>query len=787
MASLRETILAIDDNPLNIKMLYEMLNGEYNFISANDGDSAIQKAVEHHPDLILLDVMMPGKDGFETCRQMKENPDIASIPVIFLTARSDKESLIEGLQAGAVDYISKPFRREELECRIRNHIKLVQSQNNLRTELYRRNLAQKQLAEKTRLLSLVTDNINDAVFVTTKEGSIVLASAACKKIFGIDCLSVIGKKLWEIANYDDENETIRAYFDRVINGGEPDGRFIFHDKDWVFVVIEAHASVISFADKEPDLVVFDADDVTMRAKSVSRFKKNTKLQNNLRLITVEISHITKFRKCMAYLTESLFKITQIDELVLLLGRADGKTEYYYINSNNEHCRYGIIPPSTKDYTQFLQLLKTEENELISNIQAPQLPREIAKRNHRFIIYPIKVETQLVGAFYIGKNDKSSIQPDTIYTIVTVGGLIKNLLNKNRFEQRIRKRDQELHQLFESSANAIVIINNDMKIERHNSRFTEMFDLKQGYYSHHDITSLFKGEVLKNITQLLERTAQSDKYEVAEMPYTASDNSKRFYETTCSKIDMGNTKLWMLIITDITKLKDIDRAIFSTITTTEERERTRMAMELHDGIGALLSSINIYINLILSGEMEKSEVRNILSLTKNLVDEAIQSAKEIANNLHPVILTRFGLVATISSFIEQIEQAGIVKIGFSYSKFKKLENKNLELTLYRIIHELINNTLKYAKARNIAISLTSQPTTIQLEYADDGLGIDLGEIKDKKTGMGMSNIEGRIKALNGICNFQTKPQKGFHVFIEIPYIAQENLTEDTYNNSDNEQN
>ena len=179
--------------------------------------------------------------------------------------------------------------------------------------------------------------------------------------------------------------------------------------------------------------------------------------------------------------------------------------------------------------------------------------------------------------------------------------------------------------------------------------------------------------------------------------------------------------------------------------------------------------------------------NTLSLTKSLVDEAIQSAKEIANNLHPVILTRFGLVATITSFIEQIESAGIIKVGFTHTNFRKIDNKNLELTLYRIIHELINNTLKYAKAHNIALSLTSQPTTIQLEYADDGLGIDLDAMKDKKSGMGMSNIEGRIKALNGICNFQTKQQKGFHVFIEIPYIAQENLTEDTTNNFDNEQN
>ena len=170
MAPLRELILAVDDNQVNIKMLYEMLNHDYNFISANDGSTAIEKATAHHPDMILLDVMMPGKNGFETCRELKSKPETANIPIIFLTARSDNESVIEGLQAGAVDYVCKPFRREELECRIRNHISLVKSQKDLSHELFRRNLAQKQLSEKTKLLSLVTDNINDAVLVCKPDG-----------------------------------------------------------------------------------------------------------------------------------------------------------------------------------------------------------------------------------------------------------------------------------------------------------------------------------------------------------------------------------------------------------------------------------------------------------------------------------------------------------------------------------------------------------------------------------------------------------------------------------------
>ena len=102
-----------------------------------------------------------------------------------------------------------------------------------------------------------------------------------------------------------------------------------------------------------------------------------------------------------------------------------------------------------------------------------------------------------------------------------------------------------------------------------------------------------------LTKLLDETLNNSKYETVEIPFLNPQGIKKFYEITASKINLSNTQtVCLLLITDITKLKDMDKTIFSTITSTEEKERTRMARELHDGLGALLSSINIYINLVL---------------------------------------------------------------------------------------------------------------------------------------------------------------------------------------------
>ncbi|OKH36879.1 GGDEF domain-containing response regulator [[Phormidium ambiguum] IAM M-71] len=120
-----KTILIVDDVPANLGILTDFLS-EANFevLVAQDGESAIQKLKYAIPDLILLDIMMPGIDGFETYERLKENPLYSQIPVIFISALSETNNLVKGLSLGAVDYIIKPFQKEEVLARIRNHIEL---------------------------------------------------------------------------------------------------------------------------------------------------------------------------------------------------------------------------------------------------------------------------------------------------------------------------------------------------------------------------------------------------------------------------------------------------------------------------------------------------------------------------------------------------------------------------------------------------------------------------------------------------------------------------------------
>jgi CheY-like chemotaxis protein len=126
-------ILIVDDTPANIGVLHKTLepHGHKIYISSS-GIGALNFLENNSPDLILLDIMMPGMDGFETCEKIKENEITKNIPIIFITAVSETDSIVKGFQLGAMDYITKPFRQEEVVARVSTQLKLKKAMMELR-------------------------------------------------------------------------------------------------------------------------------------------------------------------------------------------------------------------------------------------------------------------------------------------------------------------------------------------------------------------------------------------------------------------------------------------------------------------------------------------------------------------------------------------------------------------------------------------------------------------------------------------------------------------------------
>ena len=161
-------ILIVDDEERGCQALEILLAGQgYNLLFANSGPEALEIAANQTPDLILLDVIMPGMDGFEVCRRIRNNPDLAEAPVIMITSLDDKESCLEGIEAGADEFISKPFDKLELRARVRSVTRLNRFRN--------------MVSERTKFQSVI-EFAPDGIMIVDADLSIILTNPAMRRM-----------------------------------------------------------------------------------------------------------------------------------------------------------------------------------------------------------------------------------------------------------------------------------------------------------------------------------------------------------------------------------------------------------------------------------------------------------------------------------------------------------------------------------------------------------------------------------------------------------------------------
>jgi DNA-binding response OmpR family regulator len=169
-------LLIVDDLPENIKVLGNSLqNANYRISFATSGQQAIEMALKNDIDLILLDIMMPGMDGFEVCRQLKQEDRTDHIPIIFITAKTEKEDIVQGFECGAVDYVTKPFNSAELSARVQTHLELKRTKEILRDQAEELAWTNKRLMKKNQKLERALEEIE------TLKGLLPVCSN-CKKI-----------------------------------------------------------------------------------------------------------------------------------------------------------------------------------------------------------------------------------------------------------------------------------------------------------------------------------------------------------------------------------------------------------------------------------------------------------------------------------------------------------------------------------------------------------------------------------------------------------------------------
>ena len=208
---------------------------------------------------------------------------------------------------------------------------------------------------------------------------------------------------------------------------------------------------------------------------------------------------------------------------------------------------------------------------------------------------------------------------------------------------------------------------------------------------------------------------------------------------------------------------LNKRILTAVLRTEEKARSRFSKELHDGLGPLLSSARMSLSA-LSREERSADQREIIDNTTYVIDEAIRSLREISNNLSPHVLNDFGLARGVQNFIDKSAAMHDAKIRFTTNLRTERYDTDIEVILYRVICELINNSLKHAACTSINLSLSQNGSGLALDYTDDGRGFNPQAMMD--CGMGLSNISSRINSLGGTFGISSAKGKGMRAAIRV---------------------
>lgn len=208
---------------------------------------------------------------------------------------------------------------------------------------------------------------------------------------------------------------------------------------------------------------------------------------------------------------------------------------------------------------------------------------------------------------------------------------------------------------------------------------------------------------------------------------------------------------------------LNKRILTAVLRTEEKARSRFSKELHDGLGPLLSSAKMSLTALAREDCDP-EQREIIANTTYVIEEAIRSLREISNNLSPHVLNDFGLARGVQNFIDKSVAMHEAKIRFTTNLRTERFDTDVEVILYRVICELINNSLKHSGCASISLSLAQNGPELALDYSDDGRGFNPQAMMD--CGMGLSNIASRINSLGGTFEITSSKGKGMRAAIRV---------------------
>ncbi len=215
------------------------------------------------------------------------------------------------------------------------------------------------------------------------------------------------------------------------------------------------------------------------------------------------------------------------------------------------------------------------------------------------------------------------------------------------------------------------------------------------------------------------------------------------------------------------LAKAQKARFKAVIDAQEQERKRIAQDLHDGLGQLLSTARLNVSALEDSiDTADHETERIWVNALELIDESVQEVRNVSHNMMPSALIRLGLVAALREQVNKINQAGKLTVRLDIDGMEHRLDEAVEITLYRVVQEVLNNAIKHSKANEIIVNIARNKDQLEVSIKDDGQGLDLQLIKQSR-GIGWKNIYSRVELINGVIDMNSSPGVGTNIQVLVP--------------------
>lgn len=348
-------IFIVDDNPANVKVLSRVLESfGYKTLVAMDGLSGIQKITKSQPDLILLDVLMPNIDGFETCQRLKQSEATSDIPIIFMTALASTADKVKGLSLGAVDYITKPFQQEELIARLELHLKLRRLSQALATQNQQLQIeiAERQKAEeRIKILSKVSEQSPASIVITDMQGDIAYVNPKFEELTGYSLKDVVGQNPRILKSGDTTEQEYAMLWESITTGNPWHGEFHNRKRNGELYWELASISPIKDANGEITHFVAVKEDITLRKQKELELQQQLEREKIITNLTLNIRKSLDLSMILNTAVTELRAVINVDRILVYCLMPDGSGKMVAESASNQLGKMEDAVLSSEVFTQ----------------------------------------------------------------------------------------------------------------------------------------------------------------------------------------------------------------------------------------------------------------------------------------------------------------------------------------------------------------------------------------------------------------------------------------------------